>query len=81
MTVALVAMHGRHHALQHRIEQLPRLLGIAVGQQFHGALEVGKQDRDLLALAFQGTARGQDLLGKKWLRVLQIDLTYCSIGG
>jgi hypothetical protein len=50
---AFVAVHGRHHALQHRAEELARLLGVAVSQEFHGALEVGKQDRDLLALAFQ----------------------------
>ena len=61
---ALVAVHGRHHALEHRVEELPGLLGIAVGQQFHRALEVGKQHRDLLALAFQGAAGGQDLLGQ-----------------
>ena len=36
------------------IEELARLLGVAVGQQLRGALEVGKQHRDLLALAFQG---------------------------
>ena len=59
---ALIAMHGGHHALQHRIEELARLFGIAVGEQFHRALEVRKQHRDLLAFAFQGTAGGQDLL-------------------
>ena len=51
---AFVAVDGRHHALEHRIEQLPRLLRVALGQQLHGALEVGKQHRDLLAFAFQG---------------------------
>ena len=53
---AFVAVHGRHHALEHRVEELPRLLGIAVGQQLHGAFEVGEQHRDLLALAFQGAS-------------------------
>ena len=53
---ALVAVHGGHHALQHRVEELAGLFGIAVGQQLHRAFEVGKQHRDLLALAFQGTA-------------------------
>ena len=28
---AFVAVHSRHHALQHRIEQLPGLLGVAIG--------------------------------------------------
>ena len=52
----LIAMHGRHHALQHRIEELACLLGVAVSQEFHGAFEIGKQYRDLLAFACQGTA-------------------------
>ena len=53
---ALVAVDSLHHAFEHGIEELPRLLGVAVGQQFHGALEVGEQHRDLLALAFEGGA-------------------------
>jgi hypothetical protein len=28
-----IHVHGRHHALQHRIEELARLLRVAVGQQ------------------------------------------------
>ena len=58
----LIAMHRCHHPFQHRIEELPGLLRVAVGQQFHRALQVGKQHGDLLALAFQGTAGGEDLL-------------------
>ena len=61
---AFVTVHGGHHPFQHGIEELAGVLRIALGQQFHGALEIGKQHRDLLALAFQGTAGGQDLLGK-----------------
>jgi hypothetical protein len=53
-----------NHALQHRVEELPRLLGIAVGQQLHGALQVGKQHRDLLAFAFEGGLGGEDFLGQ-----------------
>ena len=59
----LVAVHGCHHAFQDRVEELPRFLGVAVGQQLHRAFEVGKEHRHLLALAFQGTPGGQDLLG------------------
>ena len=51
---ALVAMDGLHHALEDGVEELPRLLGVAVGQQLHRALEVGEEHRDLLALAFEG---------------------------
>ena len=29
---AFIAVHGRHHALQHRIEELPGVLGVAIGQ-------------------------------------------------
>jgi hypothetical protein len=41
-----------------------RLLGITVGQQLHGPLEIREEDRDLLALAFERGLRGQDLLGE-----------------
>jgi hypothetical protein len=61
---SLVAMHGCHHALQHRIKELPGLLGIAVGQQLHGAFEIREQHGDLLALPFEGTAGGEDVLGE-----------------
>ena len=47
---------------QHRIEELVRLFGVAVGEQFHRALEVGKEHRDLLPLAFQGTAGRENFL-------------------
>ena len=68
---AFVLVHGRHHAVEHRIEQLPRLLRVALGQQLHGPLEVGEEHRDLLALAFQGGAGGEDLLGEVWRGVGQ----------
>ena len=61
---ALIAMHGLHHAFQHGIEELPGLLRVTVGEEFHGALEVGKQHGDLLALAFEGAAGGENLLGE-----------------
>ena len=60
----LVAVDRLHHAFEHRIEKLPRLLGVAVGEQLHGALQVGKEDGHLLALAFEGGLRGDDLLGE-----------------
>ena len=53
---ALVAVHGLHHALEHGVEELARLLGVAVGEQLHRALEVGEEHGDLLALAFQALA-------------------------
>jgi hypothetical protein len=57
-------MHGRHHALQDGVEELPGLLRVAVRQQFHRALEVGKQHGDPLALPFQGAFGNEDLLGQ-----------------
>jgi hypothetical protein len=61
---ALVAVHGLHHVLDDGVEQLPRLLGVAVGEQLHRGLEVGKEDGDLFTLARQGGLRGEDLLGE-----------------
>ena len=61
---ALVTVHGLHHVLEHGVEKLARLLGVAVGEQLHRALEVGEQHGDLLALAFEGGLRGEDLLGE-----------------
>src|SRR5262249_61195301 len=43
---------------------LGRVLGIGVGEQLHGALEIGKEDCDLLALAFESGLGGEDLLGE-----------------
>ncbi len=61
---ALVTVDGVHHALEHGVEELPGLLGVAVGEELHRALEVGEEDRDLLALAFEGTLGRQDFLGE-----------------
>jgi hypothetical protein len=59
---AFVVVDGVHHVLEHGIEELARLFGIAIGEQLHGALEVGKEHRHLLALALEGGAGGEDLL-------------------
>jgi hypothetical protein len=66
---ALVPVNGLHHAFEDRIEQLARLLGVAVGKQFHRALEVGEEHGHLLALAFQRGLRGEDSLGEVLWRV------------
>ena len=57
---ALVAVDGVHHAFQDGVEQLPRLLGVAVRQQLHRPLHVGEKDGDLLALALKRGLRGED---------------------
>ena len=58
----MLRLTRRHHAVEHRIEQVPCFLRGTVGQQLHGSLEVREEHRDLLALAFQRAAGGQDLL-------------------
>jgi hypothetical protein len=61
---ALVAMHGVHHAVQGGIQEPLGGFGVEVGDELGGAFQVGKQHRDLLALAFQGTPSGENLLGQ-----------------
>jgi hypothetical protein len=60
----LVTVNGLHHQLENRIEDLARILGIAVGQELHRALDVGKEDGYLLALALEGGFGREDLLGQ-----------------
>jgi hypothetical protein len=57
---AFVPMDRLHHVLDDRVEELPRLLRVTVGEELHRALEVGKEDRDLFALALKGRLRGED---------------------
>jgi hypothetical protein len=56
-------MHGLHHLFDHRIENLSRVLRIAVSEQLHGALHVSKQNRHQLALAFESALGCENLLG------------------
>ena len=55
--VAAVAMHRRHHKLQHRVDDRARLLGIEIAHQLRRALDVGEQRGDRLALALQAVRR------------------------
>ena len=66
---ALVPVHGLHHVLEDGIQERAGLLGIAVGEQLHRALEIGEEHRDLLALALQRAPGGEDLLGEVLRRV------------
>ena len=59
---ALVVVDGFHHPLEHGVEDLARLLGITVGEQLHGAFQIGEEHGDLLALALQRALRRKDLL-------------------
>jgi hypothetical protein len=60
---ALVAVDGFHHVLKHGIEDPARFLRVSVGEQFHRALQVSEQNRDLLAFTFEGRLRVQDAFG------------------
>jgi hypothetical protein len=55
---------SRHHAFEHWVKNRLRLFGVAVGQQLHRAFQIGKQHRDLLALAFERRLGGEDFLGQ-----------------
>jgi hypothetical protein len=59
---ALIAVYRVHHALKDRVEELAGFFGITIGQQFHRSLQVGKEDRNLLAFAFEGGLGGEDFL-------------------
>ena len=61
---ALEAVHGVHHAVQRRVEELLGGFGVEAANQLGGVFEIGKQHRHLLALACQGTAGGENLLGQ-----------------
>ena len=62
---ALALAHGLHHQGEYRIEELPGLLGVAFREQLHRVLEVGEEDRDLLALAFERAAVGENEVGPR----------------
>ncbi len=61
---AFVVVHRLHHPLEHWIKQFARVLGIPVGEQFHGALDVSEQHRHLFTLALERLPRLEDPLGK-----------------
>ena len=59
-----VPVNRLHHALEDRVEKLPGVLGVTVGQQLHGPLHVRKQHGYVLALPHEGAVRSEDLLGE-----------------
>src|SRR5262249_48927373 len=61
---ALKPVNGLHHVFKNRIEDLPGVLWIAVGEQLHRTLEIGKENCHLLALAFESALRDENLLDK-----------------
>src|SRR5262245_42818944 len=59
-----VAVDRLHHSHDDRVEELAGLLRIAVGKQLHGTLEIGEEDRDLLALTLERAFGGENLFGE-----------------
>src|SRR5262249_40304605 len=55
--------------MEGRIEELLGGFGIEAPNEFRGVFEIGKEDRDLLALPGQGRAGRQDLVGEMGGRV------------
>jgi len=50
--------------LEHWIEKLAGFFWVALRQKFHRALEISKQNSDLLPFTFKGSLRSEDLLGE-----------------
>ena len=56
-------------SLEDRVKELARLLGIAVGEQLHRALQVSEEDGHLLALTLDRLATAQDAAGEMTGRI------------
>src|SRR5262245_52733437 len=78
---AFVVMDRFHHPLDHRVEKLAGLLGIAVREQLHRSFKVGEQHGDLLALAFESRLGGEDLLGQVLRGMASGEMKRGSLGG
>jgi hypothetical protein len=72
-----------HHPFEYGVEELARVLGIAVGQQFHRALEVGEEHGHLLALALEGGLGREDPLSEVLggIRLRGLKLRRCASDG
>jgi hypothetical protein len=66
---AFKAVHRVHHDVNGRVEELLGGFRVEVPNQLGGVFDVTEHHRDLLALAFQGTAGGKDFLGQVLGRV------------
>jgi len=66
---ALEAVHGVHHQMNGRVEELLGGFRIKTPDEFRRIFEVGKEHGDLLALTCQGVLGGEDLLREIGRRV------------
>ena len=63
------APHAFGEDLEEALHDRRELLGVELLGQLHRSFDVGEENGDLLALAFDRTARGQDLFRKMLRRV------------
>ena len=68
---ALKAVHSLHHQAEGGVQELLGGFGIQALDEPGRVLDVGKEDSDLFALAFQDGAGGEDLVGEMGRRVGQ----------
>jgi hypothetical protein len=61
---ALVSVKRFHHVLEDRVEQVPGLLGIAVGERLHRSFQVGELHRHWRAPAFENALGSQHPSGR-----------------
>ena len=64
LTVPSETVHGVHHVVQRRIEELLGSFGIKAADEFRRVFEIGKEHRDLLALTCEGGTGRCNFLGK-----------------
>jgi hypothetical protein len=57
---SLIMMDGLHHEVEHGIEDFPGFLGIALSNELHRSLHIGKQNSDELALTRERDFRRED---------------------
>ncbi len=67
---ALVAVDCLDHAFEYRVEELLRILRVAVSKQLHRALNICEQHGDLLPLTLERCLGGEDLIGKMLGRII-----------
>ena len=68
---AFKAVHGVHHDVDGRVQELLGSFWIEVFDQLGRVFDVDKQHSDLFAFAFQGRTGGEDFFSEVWRRVGQ----------
>jgi hypothetical protein len=64
-----VVVNCLDHPFEHRLEEILRSLGVAVGKDLHRTLDIREQHGDLLAFTLEAYPCGEDLIGKVQRRV------------